>query len=407
MLVKLYRCFTEGDCDLAEINPLILRPDGEVHALDAKVSLDGNAAFRHPEWEEWEATEVLDDRERLAKEKDLQYIGLDGTVGIIANGAGLAMSTLDVVNQVGGQAANFLDIGGGASADVMAAALDVINHDENVRSILVNIFGGITRGEEVANGIVEGLRRVELRAPIVIRLDGTNAEQGRQIILDAGIPPSKLISKPTMLDAAREAVRIANGSEGRGARRYMAIFVDADTKVLVQGLTGGQGRFHGLRNRDYGTQVVAGVTPGKGGQDVDGIPVFDSVAEAVEATGATASFVAVPPKAAPAAIVEAAAAGISFVVCITEGIPAQDEARTYNLLVRDFPGTRLLGPNCPGVISPGKCEHRDHSHGHRPAAERGGAERGDRQPVGNAHLSGPLRAQAQRHRRVVVRGDRR
>ncbi len=134
----------------------------------------------------------------------------------------------------------------------------------------------------------------------------------------------------------------------------MAIFVDADTKVLVQGLTGGQGRFHGLRNRDYGTQVVAGVTPGKGGQDVDGIPVFDSVAEAIAATGATASFVAVPPKAAPAAIVEAAAAGIAFVVCITEGIPAQDEARTYNLLVRDHPGTRLLGPNCPGVISPGK-----------------------------------------------------
>ena len=135
----------------------------------------------------------------------------------------------------------------------------------------------------------------------------------------------------------------------------MAIFVDADTKVLVQGLTGGQGRFHGLRNRDYGTQVVAGVTPGKGGQDVDGVPVFDSVAEAVAATGATASFVAVPPKAAPAAILEAAAAGISFVVCITEGIPAQDEARTYNQLVRDYPGTRLLGPNCPGVISPGKC----------------------------------------------------
>ena len=170
---------------------MILKPDGEVHALDAKVSLDGNAAFRHPEWAEWEATEVLDDRERLAKEKNLQYIGLDGTVGIIANGAGLAMSTLDVVNQVGGQAANFLDIGGGANADVMAAALDVINHDENVRSILINIFGGITRGEEVANGIVDGLRQVELRAPIVIRLDGTNAEQGRTIIQAAGIAPSR------------------------------------------------------------------------------------------------------------------------------------------------------------------------------------------------------------------------
>ena len=135
----------------------------------------------------------------------------------------------------------------------------------------------------------------------------------------------------------------------------MAIFVDQNTKVLVQGLTGGQGRYHGLRNRDYGTQVVAGVTPGKGGTDVEGIPVFDTVAEAVRATGATASFIAVPPKAAPAAILEAAAAGIGFVVCITEGIPAQDEARTYNVLLRDHPGTRLLGPNCPGIISPGKC----------------------------------------------------
>ena len=127
----------------------------------------------------------------------------------------------------------------------------------------------------------------------------------------------------------------------------MAIFVDADTKVVVQGLTGGQGRFHGLRNRDYGTQVVAGVTPGKGGQDVDGIPVFDSVAEAVAASGATASFVAVPPKAAPAAILEAAAAGIAFVVCITEGIPAQDEAKVFNQLLRDFPQDACSGPTVP------------------------------------------------------------
>jgi succinyl-CoA synthetase alpha subunit len=135
----------------------------------------------------------------------------------------------------------------------------------------------------------------------------------------------------------------------------MSIFVNAATKVIVQGLTGGQGKYHGLRNRDYGTNVVAGVTPGKGGQDVEGIPVFDSVAEAVAATGADASFVAVPPKAAPAAILEAAAAAVGFVVCITEGIPAQDEAKVFNTLVRDYPGTRLLGPNCPGIISPGKC----------------------------------------------------
>ena len=209
MLLKLYECFTKGDCDLAEINPLILKPTGEVHALDAKVTLDDNAAFRHPEWDEYRATEELDDREKLAREKNLQYIGLDGSVGIIANGAGLAMSTLDVVNQVGGKAANFLDIGGGANAELMTAALEVINSDTKVKSIFINIFGGITRGDEVAKGIVEAMKRVKLRAPIVIRLDGTNATEGRAIIAAAGIAESQLISRSTMLEAARNAVEIA------------------------------------------------------------------------------------------------------------------------------------------------------------------------------------------------------
>jgi succinyl-CoA synthetase beta subunit len=189
---------------------LILKPTGEVHALDAKVTLDDNAEFRHPEWDAFRGLTEMDEREKMAAEKNLQYIGLDGTVGIIANGAGLAMSTLDVVNQVGGSAANFLDIGGGANADVMAGALEVINFDENVKSIFINIFGGITRGEEVAKGIVEAMGRVDLKAPIVIRLDGTNAEEGRQILLDAGIPQDKLRSEPTMLDAARVAVELAN-----------------------------------------------------------------------------------------------------------------------------------------------------------------------------------------------------
>jgi len=135
----------------------------------------------------------------------------------------------------------------------------------------------------------------------------------------------------------------------------MSIFVDENTKVIVQGLTGGQGKFHGLRNRDYGTKVVAGVTPGKGGSDVEGIPIFDTVEEAVQKTGADASFVVVPPKAAPDAIRQAAAAGIKLIVSITEGIPAQDEVLLFNQLKREFPGTQLIGPNCPGVISPGKC----------------------------------------------------
>jgi len=210
ILQKLYRAYTEGDADLTEINPLILTPDGRVHALDAKVTLDGNAAFRH-EWAEYEATQVRDEREHAAAAKGLQYVGLDGSVGVIANGAGLAMSTLDVVNQAGGEPANFLDIGGGASADVMAGALEVINNDPKVKSIFINIFGGITRGEEVANGIVQALGRVDIDAPIVIRLDGTNAEEGRAILAEH--ESDRLVSRPTMLEAARTAVDFANGQE--------------------------------------------------------------------------------------------------------------------------------------------------------------------------------------------------
>ncbi len=206
VLLSLYRCYEEGDADLVEVNPLILTPDGRVHALDAKVTLDDNAAFRHPEWDEFGVEQELDYREQLAKEKKLNYIGLSGTVGIIANGAGLAMSTCDVVNQVGGSPANFLDIGGGANADVMAAALEVINTDDSVRSILINIFGGITRCDEVAKGIVEALGRVDIRAPIVLRLDGTNAEEGRAILAEN--VADSLTTEPTMLQAARRAVEL-------------------------------------------------------------------------------------------------------------------------------------------------------------------------------------------------------
>ncbi len=211
VLLSLYRCFTEGDADLVEVNPLVLTTDGRVHALDAKVTLDDNAAFRHPEWEEFAGAAELDERERQARRAGLQYVGLDGFVGIIANGAGLAMSTCDVVNQVGGRPANFLDIGGGARAEVMAGALEVISSDPSVRSIFINIFGGITRGEEVANGIVTALRRVEINVPIVIRLDGTNAEQGREILRT--VESEMVISSPNMMDAARRAVDLAAGGK--------------------------------------------------------------------------------------------------------------------------------------------------------------------------------------------------
>ena len=212
LLLAMWSAYRGGDAELVEVNPIVVTAAGQVVALDAKVILDDSAAFRHPEWSEWRADQVLDDRERMAREKGLNYIGLAGSVGIIGNGAGLVMSTLDVVNQVGGTAANFLDVGGGAGADVVAAALEVVNSDDNVRAILVNIFGGITRGDQVARGIVEALERVDLRSPIVVRLDGTNAEEGRAILAEH--PSDRLLSEPTMLDAARRAVALA-AQDGR------------------------------------------------------------------------------------------------------------------------------------------------------------------------------------------------
>ena len=208
ILMKLYEAYTDGDADLVEINPLILTPEGKVHVLDAKVTLDGNSQFRHEDYAQFDQTQTRDERETAAHAKGLQYVGLDGSVGVIANGAGLAMSTVDVINQVGGQPANFLDIGGGANADVMAGALEVINNDPNVKAIFINIFGGITRGEEVANGILEAMKRVEISSPIVIRLDGTNADEGRAI-LEPNLS-DKLLMESTMLEAARKAVELVS-----------------------------------------------------------------------------------------------------------------------------------------------------------------------------------------------------
>ena len=205
---QLYAAYTDGDADLVEINPLILTPEGKVHVLDAKVTLDGNSEYRHADYSQYDETQPRDEREEAAHAKGLQYVGLDGSVGVIANGAGLAMSTVDVVNQVGGSPANFLDIGGGANADVMAGALEVINNDPAVKSIFINIFGGITRGEEVANGIIEAMQRVSIDSPIVIRLDGTNADEGRAIL--APHLNDKLMMEETMLDAARKAVELAS-----------------------------------------------------------------------------------------------------------------------------------------------------------------------------------------------------
>ena len=366
-----------------------------MHALDAKVTLDDNAIFRHPDYADYDATQVRDAREEFAHEQGLQYVGLDGSVGVIANGAGLAMSTVDIVNQVGGSPANFLDIGGGANADVMAGALGVIVSDANVRSIFINIFGGITKGEEVANGIVQALERVQIDAPIVIRLDGTNADEGRKI-LEPHLS-DRLQLQPTMLDAARTAVELAGGT------RQVSIFVDETTKVVYQGLTGSQGSFYGLLNRDYGTQVVAGTSPKKAGTDVDGIPVFANVADAIAATGATASCIFIPAPGVKDAVIEAAEAGIEFIVCITEGVPAHDEAWFFNKLRRDFPEHAAARPELPRHHQPRQGEHRHHRRAHR----QGGRPGRHREPLRHAHLPGALRAAAEGHRGDHLRRHRR
>ena len=213
VLVTLYGAYVDADADLVEVNPLIVTSGGDVVLLDSKVTLDANSTFRHDDYATYDATQTRDEREQAAHAKRLQYVGLDGSVGVIANGAGLAMSTVDVVNQVGGSPANFLDIGGGANAEVMAGALEVINNDPAVRAILINIFGGITRGEEIANGIIEATRRVDIDSPIVIRLDGTNAAEGREL-LEPHLG-GELMMEPTMLDAARRAVELAGAAGGQ------------------------------------------------------------------------------------------------------------------------------------------------------------------------------------------------
>jgi succinyl-CoA synthetase beta subunit len=212
LLKKLYQAFVEYDCDLVEVNPMILTEDGKVMALDSKVALDENGFFRHKDFPEFAKAHVIPPVERMAKERSLNFIKLDGDVGIIGNGAGLVMSTLDVVSLVGGKAANFLDVGGGAGADTITNALEVLMQDPSVKTVLINIFGGITRGDLVAQGVLEAFQSLNLPWPIVVRLDGTNATEGREIL--AKVQSEKLIPASTMREAAEKAVQLAGGEVG-------------------------------------------------------------------------------------------------------------------------------------------------------------------------------------------------
>lgn len=210
ILEKLYQAFIELDATLVEINPLIWTKSGDVVALDAKVSLDGNAMFRHPDYTALRESVTDDPQEKMAHDRGVTYVKLDGDVGILGNGAGLVMSTLDVVALAGGRPANFLDAGGGSKADEVVTALEVLLSDPKVKSLLVNIFGGITRCDEVAKGLLTALDETKATLPIVVRLDGTNEEEGRKIIAERA--PSNVVVEKTMLSAAQRAVELAKGA---------------------------------------------------------------------------------------------------------------------------------------------------------------------------------------------------
>jgi succinyl-CoA synthetase beta subunit len=207
MLARLYELFVEEDATLVEVNPLLVTDGREVIALDAKVTVDGNALYRHPDVAELRDLSAEDPQERMAKERGLTYVKLDGNIGILGNGAGLVMSTLDVVAHAGGRPANFLDAGGGSKAEAITSAVEVILSDEKVSAVLFNIFGGITRCDEVAKGLIEAFRQIEPDVPFVVRLDGTNDEEGRRLLAEASLP--NVHTEATMLGAAERVVELA------------------------------------------------------------------------------------------------------------------------------------------------------------------------------------------------------
>jgi succinyl-CoA synthetase beta subunit len=207
MLAKLYATFVAEEATLVEVNPLIVTPDRQVKALDAKVTLDGNALFRHPDNAELRDLSGEDEQERMAHERGLTYVKLDGNIGILGNGAGLVMSTLDVVKLAGGEPANFLDAGGGSKAEAITSAVEVILSNPKVTAVLFNIFGGITRCDEVARGLIAAFDQIKPTVPFVVRLDGTNDEEGRRLLAEANLP--NVYTEATMDGAAARVVELA------------------------------------------------------------------------------------------------------------------------------------------------------------------------------------------------------
>jgi len=387
----VYATVRDNGLLLAEINPLVLDPAGAWIALDGKIEIDDNVVVRRPDLEQLSPPDRLSAIEAVARQAGLAYVELDGSVGLLANGAGLAMATMDLLHAAGLPAANFMDLGGGADERRMGTALRLLFDHPAVKVVFLNLFGGIVSCERVVKVLVQALEGRPPVRPLVLRLAGHGAEAGQALLESLGMPGVFVTrERDAALSCLRaclpeEAARSQSGSpdyvtparievstcrvdesdvrgvlfdrpapEMLAAVRH-ALALDNRSRILVQGATGRAARTHCALMRDYGVNLMAGVTPFKGGAEVEGIPIFDSVRQALRVKGpfdAAISFV--PAAGAADAILEAVENGIPFVTCITEGI-----AQAEMLAVREVLRTRaclLLGPNTPGLILPGRCK---------------------------------------------------
>ena len=380
MMLALYQAFVATDASLLEINPLITTTGGDLLALDAKMNFDDNALYRHPDVRDLRDLSEEDPLEVEASKYSLNYIRLDGNIGCMVNGAGLAMATMDIIKLSGGMPANFLDVGGGASAEQIRNAFKILMSDKNVKAVLINIFGGILRCDVLAAGVIAAVKELGVPVPIVIRMKGTNVEEGKKMLAESGL---NFTTADTMGEGADHRRRAGR----RGS--LMAVLLDSNTRLIVQGLTGREGTFHAKAAAAYHTKVVGGVTPGKGGTTHEGMAGVQyrrrrGSGDRCERVGHLRS----------AAVCRrrhhgGGRRGLALVVCITEGIPVVDMLKAMTFL-KSRPGTRLIGPNCPGIISPGKGkagiipdqhlqgrpyrhrveERHAHLRGYRPADER-------------------------------------
>ena len=368
LISKLYDAFTSKGLLLAEINPLVINDFGEFLALDGKIEIDDNMVDIDQELNKHYHPEHVTTEEYTAKQAGLSFVPLKGWVGIIVNGAGLAMTTMDALNYSGLSAANFLDLGGGADQQRMETAFSLLFKDESVKILFVNLFGGILSCEKVGMAMKQALNGQRPPKPMVVRMSGFGAAKGREILnslefdnihVSEGMTGALEIIKKLKPEGitiksipSTDTTIFSRPVNDMFMSDHLNFPIDQSTPILVQGITGREGRLHTARMLEYGSKVVAGVTPFKGGQDVDGVPVYNSVRQALEKHDIRVSIIFVPPKLAPDAILEAAEAGIPWVICITEGIVQQEMLKVLDEAKRS--PSRIIGPNTPGIIVPGR-----------------------------------------------------